>query len=287
MPRSRRLAVAVAAVVLALSTAASGRQQAVFTSGVEAVRVDALVLDGKRIVTSLGPADFEVRDNGVPQAIDLVRLEHVPLYVVFVLDASESVTGDRLTHLRAACLAAIDGLGTGDQAAMLTFNQDISLVSARTGDLAALRAGVERIRPGGGTGLYDAVHAGLAIGHAAEARTLVLVFTDGADTTSYLGKQAVRDTARRGDAVVYVALEGERTPFLDQVSAETGGSVSKISSTKDLPDLFARIMQEFRQRYLIGYTPRGVAAAGWHRLDVRVKGRSYSVRARAGYQVGR
>lgn len=243
--------------------------------------------DGARVAQGLGPADFLVRDNGVPQTVDVVLFEEVPLYVVLVLDASESVVGERLDQLRAAGLAAVGGLADRDLAAMLTFNQSVSLVSSRTTDLRSLRVALQQIRPGGGTALYDAIHAGVVVGNSNDARTLVLVFTDGADTSSFLTKAAVLDTARRGDAVIYVALEGSRTPFLEQVTAETGGSLSRVSSTKDLPGLFARMLDEFRHRYLIGYTPKGVTKGGWHRVEVSVKGRPYTVRARAGYRVGR
>jgi len=279
------LAVAAAAVVLSASHAAP--QQATFSARVEAVRVDALVLDGKRVVRGLGTADFQVRDNGVPQDVELVSFEQVPLLVVLVLDASDSVVGERLAQLRAAGLAALDGLIVGDQAALLTFNQSVALVSGRTIDVPSLRRALYWTRPGGGTALYDAIHAGIVVGHCDDARTLVLVFTDGSDTSSFLTKEAVLDTARRGDAVVYSAIEGRRTRFLEELATTTGGSVASVGSTKDLPGLFTRILGEFRQRYLIGYTPKGVAKSGWHRIEVSAKGRSYTVKARSGYQVGR
>ena len=282
-----RVALAAAATVLTLASPRAAWQQATFSAGVEAVRVDALVLDGKRAVPGLGPSDFQIRDNGVPQTVDIVLLEQVPLYVVLVLDASESVIGERLEQLRAAGLAAVGGLADRDQAAMLTFNQSVSLVSGRATELRTLRVALQQIRPGGGTALYDAMHAGVVVGNSNDARTLVLVFTDGADTSSFLTKEAVLDTARRSDAVIYVALEGTRAPFLEQLTGETGGSLSMVSSTKDLPGLFARILDEFRHRYLLGYTPTRVTKGGWHRIEVSVKGRSYTVKARSGYQVGR
>jgi Mg-chelatase subunit ChlD len=282
-----RGAFTVAAAVLAVAVGPVAQKQATFSTGIEAVRVDALVLDGARVVRGLGAADFQIRDNGVPQAVNVVSFEQVPLIVVLVLDASDSVVGPRLDHLRAAGLVALDGLGDRDQAALLTFNQSISMVSARTPDVETVRAAIRRMRPGGGTALYDAIHAGIVLGNSDEGRTLVLVFTDGTDTSSFLTKEAVRDTARRSDAVICGAIEGSRAPFLEDLAAGTGGSVSTASSTKDLPGLFVRILDEFRQRYLIGYSPRGVAKGGWHRIDVTTKGRSYSVKARSGYQVGR
>jgi hypothetical protein len=66
----------------------------------------------------------------------------------------------------------------------------------------------------------------------------------------------------------------------------TGGRSIAIESTRDLSSTFVRILEEFRMRYLISYSPEGVSGAGWHRLDVRVKGRGLTVKARPGYFAG-
>ena len=61
--------------------------------------------------------------------------------------------------------------------------------------------------------------------------------------------------------------------FLKDIGEVTGGAVLEIVSTQDLSQTFLRILEEFRQRYLLSFSPRGVSATGWHQLDVRVKGR--------------
>lgn len=66
----------------------------------------------------------------------------------------------------------------------------------------------------------------------------------------------------------------------------TGGSIYKLDSTRDIGATFVRILEEFRHRYLVSYTPRGVSKEGWHRLDVRVKGTRATVKARPGYLAG-
>src|SRR5439155_10776055 len=80
------------------------QSQPSFSSKVEAVRVDVLVTerDGGSAILGLGPSDFEVLDNGVPQQVDLVSFEQIPLNVILVLDMSDSVAGERLDHLRGA-----------------------------------------------------------------------------------------------------------------------------------------------------------------------------------------
>ena len=78
----------------------------------------------------------------------------------------------------------------------------------------------------------------------------------------------------------------EDSKFLEDLTETTGGATLKVESTKDLSAAFLKILDEFRQRYLISYSPTGVPKDGWHRLDVRVKGRRLTVKSRAGYQAG-
>ncbi|MGA2260157.1 MAG: hypothetical protein ABSH28_01840 [Acidobacteriota bacterium] len=66
----------------------------------------------------------------------------------------------------------------------------------------------------------------------------------------------------------------------------TGGKTNEVESTKDLAEVFLYILTEFRQRYLLSYTPRGVSNTGWHRLQIRVRGRRVTTDARPGYLSG-
>ena len=78
------------------------QQSPAFTSKIEAVRVDVLVTDNGQPVRGLGPADFEIVDNGVPQQVELVSFDEIPLNVILALDMSDSVAGERLEQLRGA-----------------------------------------------------------------------------------------------------------------------------------------------------------------------------------------
>src|SRR5438552_18505164 len=99
----RRTAIAACALIaVTAATAIVGTQDVTFSTRVEAVRVDVLVADNGQPVRGLGPADFEIRDNGIPQQIDLVSFEQIPLNVVFALDMSDSVAGDRFERLLTA-----------------------------------------------------------------------------------------------------------------------------------------------------------------------------------------
>ena len=96
-------------------------QQPSFRSSTLGVRVDVLVTEGRKPVAGLGASDFEVRDNGVLQSIQLVDVADVPLNVVLALDTSASTSGARLADLMSASQALLDGLTTADRAALATF----------------------------------------------------------------------------------------------------------------------------------------------------------------------
>jgi VWFA-related protein len=175
----------------------------------------------------------------------------------------------------------------GDRAALVTFSHVVSPALGLTGNFDRVRAALDNAQGSGLTALIDASHAGMLMGESDVGRSLLLLFSDGVDTASWLTAESVLETARRGDVVVYaVEVGGRRPEFTRQLSEATGGRLITIESTKDLSSTFAAILEEFRMRYLISYSPDGVKAPGWHRLEVRVRGRGYTVRARPGYFAG-
>lgn len=280
----RPILAALVAVIAASAAFSLRAQQITFSSRVEAVRVDVLVTDRGRPVRGLGPSDFDLTDNGVPQRVDLVSFEQLPLNVVLALDMSDSVIGERLAHLRAAGRSLLAGLEAGDQAALVTFSEAVALRAAPTVDLGRVRAALEAAEPSGATSVIDASFAALTVGESGVGRGLVMLFSDGLDTGSWLQADQVIDIARRCDAVLYaVSAGGIKQKFLEKLTDETGGRQVRVESTKDVGAAFVDILNEFRQRYVVSYTPTGVAKDGWHELRVRVKHRSVSIKARPGY----
>lgn len=301
-------AAACAALALAWVSLALAPSQK-FHSGVDIVRVDALVTDGRKPISGLTGADFELRDNGVPQTIDSVEIESLPVSVIFVLDTSGSVAGDKMRHLSEAVNAVVGGLHGDDRAALVTFSHRVWLRSPLMSDFAALRAMMTTAAPAGGTSLHDAVYAALAISEVEDSRPLLVVFSDGLDNMSWMNADVVENAARRANAVIYAVavaagtrLQREasgkssyrlvphpvyakgQTDFLEAVASATGGRVLRADSTGTLPAAFAEILQEFRTRYVVSYSPRRVDAAGWHRIELRVKDRRAEIHARTGYQ---
>jgi VWFA-related protein len=285
---SARAALFLAVLWVAITPASA--QTPAFSSRVEAVRVDVLVSDGGRIVRGLQASDFEVLDNGVLQDVDLVTFERLPLNVVMVLDMSDSVAGERLEHLRAAGLTLLDQLAPDDEAGLVTFSHAVRVHAPLTTDRTAVRAALNRAKGLGQTAVVDATHTGIVLGESGVGRSLLIVFSDGVDTSSWLPAESVLETARRTDAVAYFVSPVERgktTTFNRELTSLTGGSLIEIATTRDLSATFLRILEEFRQRYVVSYTPRGVSRDGWHRLEVRLKGRRATVRARPGYLAGK
>jgi VWFA-related protein len=278
-------AIVLALLVAAHIAAVRAQQAPTFSSRIDAIRVDVLVTAGNAPVRGLGPADFEIRDNGVLQQVDLVSFEQIPLNVILALDMSDSVAGDRLGRLRAAGTAILDGLKTGDQAALVTFSHVVRLAAKLSTDIGSVHTALLRAGGDGSTSLVDGVYTGMQVGSSDAGRELLVVFSDGLDTASWLPADKVLDAAKRTDAVAYaVAVRSRAKPeFLSDLASLTGGRLFEVEKTERLDSIFLDILKEFRERYLVSYTPRGVAKEGWHKLDVRVK-RGGTVKARPGYQ---
>jgi Ca-activated chloride channel family protein len=264
---------------------ATAAQRPTFSSRLDAVRVDALVTDGGQPVRGLGPGDFVVLDNGTPQTVDLASFETLPVNVILALDQSKSVTGDRLAQLKDAARTVLRALAPRDQAALVTFSHRVALPQALTHDGREVVAAVEAARPAGETALFDAVYASLLTGVNDPSRNLVLVFSDGVDTASWLSAAQIIETSKRSDAVVYALSpkDAGSAPFLRDLAEQTGGAAIEVDSLEQLSSRFLAILEEFRHRYLLSYSPKGVQPGGWHKLEVRVKNRRAAVKARPGY----
>jgi VWFA-related protein len=201
---------------------------------------------------------------------------------------SDSVAGDRLDQLRGGGGRVLAALKTGDQAALVAFSHAVQLGARLTGDVASVQAALAAAQSSGQTALIDGTYAGIMVGESDAGRALLMVFSDGVDTASWLRADSVLDTAKRADVVVYgVSVVSRLKPeFLREITSLTGGRLFEIEKTTNLASTFLGILEEFRHRYLVSYTPKGVAKDGWHKLDVRVKNRRTTIKARPGYLAG-
>jgi VWFA-related protein len=284
-----RISVSAALALSACSAVIVASQQgASFSSKIEVVRVDVLATDNGRPIAGLGASDFEVLDNDVPQQVDFVSFGQIPLNVILALDMSDSVEGQRLESLRDAGQALLGGWKTDDRAGLVTFSQRVRLGAGLTADPSIVRRALDQATASGDTALIDGSYAAIMLGESDAGRALVIVFSDGLDTASWLTAQATLDTAKRSDAVVYaVSVQSRAKPeFLRDLTTATGGRLFEVEKTANLGPIFLSVLEEFRSRYLVSYTPRGVAPDGWHKLDVRIKNRKATIKARPGYLAG-
>jgi len=265
----------------------------VFRADVEAVYVDVYVTRRGAPVTGLSDRDFVVKDDGVRQAVRVVEREEAPVTAVLVLDCSSSVAGRKLDFLKAAAGRFVRGLHPRDEAALVAFQNRVELLHAATADRAALLDAIGRMRAQGATSLIDALFLGLKRRWGA-GRPVLVLFSDGRDTSSWLENEDLLRAARESPAVVYVVRtreEGEergesgQAYLLRRVAESTGGSSWSSGSGSDLEDAFRAVLQTVNARYVLAYEPAGVRRAGRHRLDVSVRGRGLEVRARREYFV--
>jgi len=258
--------------------------QLTFRASVEVVELDVSVMRGGVPVGGLTAKDFALTDNGAAQELQSVTLEQLPLSVTLVLDISQSVAGNRLQHLVQAGEGLTAALHPEDRAALITFSHMVDLRVPMTGDMRTIRDALGKMTGNGATSLRDAVHLALELQPHDRSRPLMLVFTDGHDTASWLTEDASIDSARRVGVVIH-AVRVSSDPFLDRLTQTAGGRTWSATSDRQLQELFTRALDEMRARYLLTYTPRGVGQTGWHELKVKMKTGSADVTARRGYFV--
>lgn len=266
-----------------------------FRARVDTVQVTVTVADANgRLITGLARDDFEIFEDGVPQAITVFTNERVPVSLGVLLDASDSMRGQRMADARGAVdrfVAAL--LEGGDEAFVAAFNHQPRLVAPWTRPPSALEGELGRVVPSGGTALYDSLvaSAGYFVGRL-HPRSALVVISDGVDTASDWTLHQARDVLQRADPLVYaIAIDSADTPVprrvgveaLREITATSGGYTEVVKGTIDLAPATARIADELNKQYTLGYVPARPPDGSWRSIRVRVKQGEYFTRARRGY----
>lgn len=292
------------ALALLAAAAAQAPSPPTFTVNVEGVYVDVFVTDGNRPVVGLTASDFELKDNGVRQPVELVAVESLPLTTFLVLDTSGSVDGDKLVQLQAAGRALLGGLRADDEAALVTFDQEVEVRVPPTSDRKRLERAVGGILPGGATALYDALYAGTLLA-SGRGRSLLVLFTDGEDNLSWLDAAQVRRVLLESNVLVqavgivpsegrapsdtlFVSRTGVEPPHvrtLRQMAEVTGGRFWTAASPEKLAGAFLAILEAMKTRYVLRFEPDRVRREGLHELEVNVRSKG-KVHCRKAYFVG-
>ena len=295
----------VAMVASLLATAAPHLVQQRFRTTTDGVRIDVLVTDGRRPIAGLQEKDFILLDQGVRQDINTIAIEDIPLSMMLALDISASVEGPKLRALVDGVKAVASALGPRDRSALLTFSEEIRMRTPWSPGGSAIVKALPGLAAGGATALVDAGFAALTLrDDLPDRRHIVIVFTDGDDTSSWLSWRGLLDRAQRTDAVVYgvtqrswytgrsrsmplmVFAQGDGEPpgdVLETIAEVTGGRVFAARDPDDLRNAFTGIVREFRSRYVLTYTPKNVEGPGWHPIEVKLKDRKGTIKARRGY----
>jgi VWFA-related protein len=265
----------------------------VFAARVEYVHVDVFVSQGERSIPGLRASDFDLKDDGVLQALELVSADARPVQAALVFDTSSSVAGERLAALRSAGDAFLDGLGPRDEASLFAFSEEISRQAPPTRDKDAARQALRGVSAAGATSAFDALYAALALADP-QMPALIALFTDGEDNVSILAGDQVRKVAERSNALVHVVSTAEASgagggrdtaALLREIAEHSGGRFWSAGSPRDLRSAFAAIAASMGERYVLRYQPQGVKRVGWHPLEVRLRGVKGTARARRGYWV--
>jgi Ca-activated chloride channel family protein len=274
-----------------------------FRGGIEIVSVNVTVTSSdQRFVNDLTPDDFIVLENGVPQSLRYFAKSGVPLSVALLIDTSASMA-DTLPLVQDAASGFVRQVTGGDVASIIDFETRVEIGQALTDDIGALERAIRRTQTGGGTSLYNALDVALrelskpmpSDTDGAPRRRVIIVLSDGADTSSAVTYEQVLDRAVRSETIIYgISLgtgrqssapsEGESGELiLRRLAAQTGGQAFFTDEAKDLARFYAQIRDELANQYSLGYEPTGSADGKWRRLEVRVRRPGTTARTRAGY----
>lgn len=249
-----------------------------------------------RFIAGLTENDVRVRDNNKPATIvDFRGQENLPLRVALLVDTSDSIRERFQFEKEAAAIFLRQTLrGQADQAMVAGFNTTFHLSQGFSHDPRLLSAGIDRLSPGGGTAVFDAVAEACRLlarpRQGMVARVLILV-SDGDDNASKSTLQSVVARAQQAEVTVYAVstnslVDSSADRTLKHLARPTGGQALFPGNVRKLARAFARISEELRYRYAVAYRPPEIADNGsFHRIQIQARksGKKLSVMARKGY----
>jgi len=276
---------------------------------VNLVLVDATVkTKGGQIMSDLKKENFELREDGVAQKVEVFSRDELPLNVALVLDLSDSI-GPFLGPLREAAGTALAALKPEDEVALFTFSTDAELRVPFTNDKSEIAQQINAFHVGGATNINDGIFvaAKYLLNAPPKGRRVIILISDDVGTDA--GGQGTRDIVTESiaaDAVLYnLKIPGYNPPGtlfaasmipglvnIRKVMEQTGGEIFDVQDVAHLDAVFRALIQRIKTRYTLGYYTQATGAEGKpHKLDVRMassfgkKGHDYVVMAKSGYYV--
>lgn len=296
-----RAGCATLALVLCLGVSPGG-QQPTFRAGTDLVTFGVTVVDQRgAFVGDLTAGDFDIVEDGARQRIqlfvpgDAAAESAPPLHVGLLFDTSGSMS-ENIQLARSAAIRFLNTLPDARDITLVDFDAEVRVAKYGQADFPRM---VERIRsrkPTGMTALYDALGVYLDGASEDEGRTILVLYTDGGDTRSATAFSGVMDLVRASDVTIYAvgfleqmpgSTKAEQRARLQQLAAETGGHAVFPLSMKDVDKAYARIVEQVRAQYLLGYVSSRTAADGtWRRVEIKVRKpgtRGLKLHTRKGY----
>ncbi|HLN00242.1 MAG TPA: VWA domain-containing protein [Bryobacteraceae bacterium] len=267
---------------------------------VNLVRVLTTVKDpAGQLVGSLPKEDFTILDNGVPQEISIFdRRTEQPLSIALLIDTSGSTAKDlkyEVDSITRFLHALFNEGNPQDAVALYSFNYETTLQAYFTHNPSTLEHRLRLLHGDAGTSLYDAIFLTSRELEGREGRHIMVIVTDGGDTTSTKDFHAALEAAQLADAAIYPVLVvpiptdagrnvgGENA--LTTLSLGTGGHVFLPTLGAEMDQAFTHLIQDLRTQYLLAYYPKDVPLTKnrFHHLEVRVRNPQLRVLARNGY----
>lgn len=275
-------------------------QETVFRVNVKLVRLLATVKSNTgELVGNLGKNEFTVYDSGVKQEIAVFERDtQRQLSVALLVDTSAS-TGAKLKEETRSVVRFLGALfregNERDAVSLYSFNDDVTLQSSFTRRVKRIERELKTLKASSGTSMYDAAYFASRSLRYREGRRVIVLVTDGADTTSVKSFQQALEAAHNTDVVIYGIMilpvtsnagrniGGENA--LITLATGTGGRVFAASLGKVLDNAFDSILRDLRTQYLIGYYPRNLpySRERFRKVEVRVAQPGLRVITRTGY----
>jgi Ca-activated chloride channel family protein len=279
----------------------SQKQEPAFRVNVRLVNVFTTVTDSHGApVASLTKDDFRVLEDGVLQNISVFEREsELPLSILLAVDTSESTRRDMALEVASAKKFAHSIVRPQDRLSIFQISEEVLQLTRYTSDIRSIENAIDNLQKGAGTSLYDAIYLGSDTLIDRQGRKVMVLITDGGDTTSKATYNSALRRAQQAEAIVYsiivvpVAADAGRNlggeHALIQISKDTGGKYYYAESINQLDDAFRQISDELRTQYLIAYYPsRRISDSPFRRIQLELAkkspdGKDYQVRHRAGY----
>lgn len=287
-----------AAWLLAAGAAVATAQTPTLTMDVKLVSLFVNVTDRNGVfVGGLTRDDFAVSEDGRPQQIAVFeRQSELPLNLTLAIDTSGSVRKDMAEEADAARRFAHALLRPQDQMSLLQFATDVRELTPFTNKLSQIDRGLRRLHSDPATALYDAVCLGSERLGQKQGRKVLVLVSDGGDTVSSSTYAQALEEALRNEVMIYSIID---VPIEASAGRELGGEHAMITlaeqtggksfyvSEGGLDKAFARVSDDLRTQYLIGYYPRNQEPGlTFHRVRVtipRAAPDAFNIRHRTGY----